>query len=85
MSRSQLCFLTPTCNRRSFVLPPSPSSALSAFMFFSTENRPKVLEDNPDIKFGEIGKELGARWKSLTPAQKGVSPPAFALSCHSFE
>lgn len=39
-------------------------------MLFAKETRPKVIAENPDLTFGEVGKELGARWRALTDAQK---------------
>lgn len=39
-------------------------------MFFANDNRDKVREDNPGIKFGEVGKALGEKWKELTPKDK---------------
>ena len=29
-----------------------------------------VLKENPELKFGEVGKELGKRWKEMTADQK---------------
>lgn len=39
-------------------------------MLFAKENRAQVKEDNPDITFGGIGKELGAMWRALTDKEK---------------
>jgi len=39
-------------------------------MLFAKETRPKVKEENPDITFGEVGKELGKRWRALTDEEK---------------
>ncbi|KAF2724555.1 hypothetical protein K431DRAFT_217648 [Polychaeton citri CBS 116435] len=50
--------------------PNMPKRGLSAYMFFANENRDKVREDNPGIKFGEVGKLLGEKWKSLTDKDK---------------
>jgi hypothetical protein len=33
--------------------PNAPKRGLSAYMFFANEQRDKVREDNPGIKFGE--------------------------------
>ena len=33
-------------------------------------NRPKVIAEKPDLTFGEVGKELGARWRALSDAKK---------------
>jgi len=39
-------------------------------MYFSLENRAKVRGDHPGLSFGNIGKELGDRWKKLTSQEK---------------
>jgi len=51
--------------------PNAPKRGLSAYMFFANDNRDKVREDNPGIKFGEVGKILGEKWKELTDKEKG--------------
>merc|ERR1711973_617593 len=50
--------------------PNAPKRALSAFMFFAKEERPKVLKDNPSFSVPEVGKELGARWGKLADKKK---------------
>jgi len=50
--------------------PNAPKRGLSAYMFFANDNRDKVREENPGIKFGEVGKLLGERWKELTDKDK---------------
>jgi hypothetical protein len=47
-----------------------PKKPLTAFMFFNMETRPKVVEENPGIAFGEVGKKLGAMWKTLSEDDK---------------
>jgi hypothetical protein len=39
-------------------------------MLFSKEHRPKVKEDNPDMTFGGLGKELGKMWRALSDKEK---------------
>jgi hypothetical protein len=61
--------------------PNAPKRGLSAYMFFANDNRDKVREDNPGIKFGklithiadssltgagDVGKILGEKWKELS-------------------
>ena len=41
-------------------------------MLFAKETRPKVIAEKPDLTFGEVGKELGARWRALSEEQKGA-------------
>ncbi|KAL5118046.1 Non-histone chromosomal protein 6 [Pleosporales sp. CAS-2024a] len=50
--------------------PNAPKRGLSAYMFFANQERDKVREDNPGIKFGEVGKLLGEKWKALTEKQR---------------
>ncbi|KAK3679356.1 Non-histone chromosomal protein 6 [Recurvomyces mirabilis] len=50
--------------------PNMPKRGLSAYMFFANDQREKVREENPGIKFGEVGKVLGERWKALNEKQK---------------
>lgn len=37
---------------------------LTAFMRFSGEVRPQVVAENPELKFGEIGKRIGQHWQT---------------------
>ncbi|KAL9096744.1 MAG: hypothetical protein Q9165_001232 [Trypethelium subeluteriae] len=50
--------------------PSAPKRGLSAYMFFANENREKVRDENPGIKFGEVGKILGEKWKGLSEKQR---------------
>jgi hypothetical protein len=66
--------------------PNAPKRGLSAYMFFANDQRDKVREDNPGIKFGtssillrplpiltflgEVGKMLGEKWKALNEKQR---------------
>jgi len=50
--------------------PNAPKRGLSAYMFFANDKRDKVREENPGIKFGEVGKILGEKWKELTDKDK---------------
>jgi len=51
--------------------PNAPKRGLSAYMFFANEQRENVREENPGISFGQVGKVLGERWKSLSESQRG--------------
>ena len=50
--------------------PAAPKRASGAYVFFTNYMRPKVNQEFPGIKFVELGKLLGERWRALTPAQK---------------
>lgn len=43
---------------------------MNAFMVWSQLERRKICETAPDKHNAEISKELGARWRDLTEAQK---------------
>ncbi|KAJ1985471.1 Non-histone chromosomal protein 6 [Dimargaris cristalligena] len=50
--------------------PNAPKRSLSAYMFFAQSNRENIKRDNPDATFGQIGKMMGAQWKSMTDTDK---------------
>lgn len=50
--------------------PAAPKRASGAYVFFTNEMRPKVLSEFPGIKFVELGKVMGERWRALTPDEK---------------
>lgn len=52
--------------------PNAPKRASGAYVFFTNSMRPKVLSEFPGIKFVELGKVLGERWRALTPDDKKV-------------
>ena len=45
---------------------------LTGFILFSQENRASVKEENPNNTFGEVGKELGSRWRALSKEEQDV-------------
>ena len=51
-------------------LPNAPNKPPSSYMMFCKAERPKIVKENPDMAFGDVGKELGLRWGKLTKAQK---------------
>ena len=57
-------------NKRGPKDPAAPKRASGAYVFFTNEMRPKVLQEFPGIKFVELGRVLGERWRALTPQQK---------------
>jgi hypothetical protein len=57
-------------NKRGPKDPAAPKRASGAYVFFTNEMRPKVLQEYPGIKFVELGKVLGERWRALTPEEK---------------
>nr|CAI5825082.1 unnamed protein product [Callosobruchus analis] len=51
--------------------PNAPKRSLSAFFWFSNDERGKVKGENPEYSVGDIAKELGRRWALATPETKG--------------
>ncbi|XP_071512264.1 high mobility group protein DSP1 isoform X2 [Panulirus ornatus] len=56
-----------TRKRRNRKDPNAPKRALSAFFWFSNDERPKVRAANPDMGVGEVAKQLGAAWSNTAP------------------
>jgi len=50
--------------------PNAPKRAVGAYVFFTKDERPKILEEFKGIKFAEMGKLLGERWRGLDPDEK---------------
>lgn len=50
--------------------PDAPKRTVGAYVWFTMEERPKIQQEFKGIKFAEIGKILGERWRGLTPAEK---------------
>jgi high mobility group protein B2 len=57
-------------NKRGPKDPAAPKRASGAYVFFTNEMRPKVCVEFPGIKFVDLGKVLGERWRALTPEEK---------------
>lgn len=45
--------------------PEKPKAACTAYILFTMDERPKIVEENPKMKPTEIMKEMAARWKTL--------------------
>jgi hypothetical protein len=43
---------------------------MSAYLFFSGEERARQKEAHPEYTFGELVKAVKARWKAMTPEEK---------------
>lgn len=49
---------------------PPPKRSKTAWVCFSTAQRAKVQEANPDLSFGDVAKKLSDMWKELSDADK---------------
>jgi len=50
--------------------PNAPKRATSAFMLYSSAMRPIIKKDKPDVKFGEMGKLIGEKWREVSSEEK---------------
>ena len=50
--------------------PDKPKRAKTSFLYFCDEERPKVMSEYPELKLGQVMKELGKRWKAVTDKSK---------------
>ena len=57
-------------NKRAPKDPDAPKRASGAYVFFTNEMRPIVMKQFPGIKFVEMGRILGERWRALTSEEK---------------
>jgi hypothetical protein len=57
--------------------PNAPKRPLAAYMFFCKEKREEIKkeEGNEKLTFGEVGKLLGERWKTVEDDVKAVCAP----------
>jgi len=51
--------------------PNAPKRSMSAFFWYSQDERPKVRAANPEFNVGDVAKELGRRWADAGPELKG--------------
>ena len=50
--------------------PNAPKRARGSYVFFTLDERPKILIETPDMKFTDIGHVMGERWRALSPEDK---------------
>lgn len=43
---------------------------MNPFMKFASKERKNIMSSNPGMAVTEVGKELGARWRALSDAEK---------------
>lgn len=57
-------------NKRGPKDPEAPKRASGAYVFFTNEMRPVVMKQFPGIKFVDMGRILGERWRAIAPEEK---------------
>jgi hypothetical protein len=50
--------------------PNKPKRALTGFMFYSKQRRAEVQRESPELKFADVGRQLGDEWKRMSKAAK---------------
>merc|ERR1711957_955567 len=50
--------------------PNAPKRSSGAYVFFTNEMRPIITQQFPSLKFVEMGRMLGERWRAITPEEK---------------
>mmetsp|Transcript_9851 Transcript_9851/g.12474 ORF Transcript_9851/g.12474 Transcript_9851/m.12474 type:complete len:198 (-) Transcript_9851:39-632(-) len=50
--------------------PNAPKRARGSYVLFTGDYRPKILQENPGIKFVDLGRVLGEKWRNLGPEEK---------------
>jgi len=65
-----------TCERPVKKMPvknmPSKRKPLSPYMFFYLTKLSIIVENNPEMNFGKVGKILGQMWRELPPNEKAI-------------
>jgi hypothetical protein len=51
-----------------YIYPPKRPS--SAYIFFSKKERKDIKNKNPEIRFGDIAKLIGTKWKQISEKDK---------------
>ena len=49
--------------------PKRPKRPLNAYMMFAINQRDLIIENNPDMKFGDVAKGTARKWKNLSSRQ----------------
>lgn len=61
---------SPAKKKRKKKDPNAPKGKSSAYIMFGNATRAAVKADHPDFSLGDVGRELGKRWKELDDAAK---------------
>jgi len=50
----------------------APKKNLTGFFIFSNDLRPRMKEENPGLSIGDMGRQLGEKWKILDAQEKAI-------------
>ena len=53
----------------------------NSYMFFNKEKRADISATNPDMSFGDVGKEVGRLWKECPAPDKEVCSAGSRAQC----
>jgi hypothetical protein len=62
--------LSPSSLRKKYKDPNAPKRAKTAYVLFTIEYRPKIMEEHPGIKFINLGMILGEKWRGLSQEER---------------
>ena len=62
--------------------PNAPKRPLTAYQVFFSEVHPKLLSQQPDMKFPDVSRNLAGQWTSLTLEGKKVGTGRFSFTPH---
>jgi len=48
----------------------APKRPKTAYIFYCSDQRAKVKEEDPSLKFGDIAKKLSSQWKEMSEEEK---------------
>jgi len=65
--------------------PSAPKRPMSAYTCFVKQERPKLTKQQPNLSFGEGGKKLAERWRSLDAHQRAPYEKAATADKKRFE
>jgi hypothetical protein len=49
-----------------------PKGAMAPYMYFCKDQREYVMNENPNMSFGDVGRILGSQWQNMSEKQKMV-------------
>ena len=65
--------------------PNQPKKPRTGFILFCDENRPILKKSQPDLKMGQVMKELGRLWSECSDEQKEVYNSKYRTSKEQYE
>jgi hypothetical protein len=58
--------------KRSRKMKSRPKKAMAPYMCFCKDQQEYVMNENPNMSFGDVGRILGSKWQNMSDKQKMV-------------